>query len=139
MIQSDLANVCEAVTFFLPKDYGRGHRPKPLIRRNFIMKSSNPVTTSSQPSLRRDQTTPKAEATGTAAQLPLPLIERKHADTVIRQRAKDGYVNATAMCKAAGRPWSRYWEARPSKEFATALSTDLDIPISELIQSVSGG
>jgi hypothetical protein len=106
-----------------------------------IMELGNLVTTSSKLLNRRTQTTAKAEseATGNAAQLPLPLIERKHADTVIRQRAKDGYVNATAMCKAAGRPWSRYWEARPSKEFATALSTDLDIPITELIQSVSGG
>jgi hypothetical protein len=73
------------------------------------------------------------------AQLPLPLIEREHANTLIRQRAKDGYINATAMCKAANRPWSRYWEVKTSKDFAAALSADLGIPISELVQSVSGG
>ena len=73
------------------------------------------------------------------AQLSLPLIERQHENTLIRQRAKDGYINATAMCQAAGRPWSRYWEVKASKEFAKALSDDLGIPISELIQSVSGG
>ncbi len=72
-------------------------------------------------------------------QLPLPLIQRKHANTLITQRAKDGYINATAMCKAANRPWSRYWEVKTSKEFADVLSADLGIPISELIQSVSGG
>ncbi len=72
-------------------------------------------------------------------QLPLPLIERKHENTLITQRAKDGYINATAMCKAANRPWSRYWEVKASKDFAEALSTDLGIPISELIQSLSGG
>ena len=73
------------------------------------------------------------------AQLSLPLIERQHENTLIRQRAKDGYINATAMCQAAGRPWSRYREVKASKEFAKALSDDLGIPISELIQSVSGG
>ncbi|MBI2714073.1 MAG: KilA-N domain-containing protein [Rhizobiales bacterium] len=72
-------------------------------------------------------------------QLPLPLIQRKHANTLITQRAKDGYINATAMCKAANRPWSRYWEVKSSKDFADALSADLGIPVSELIQSVSGG
>jgi hypothetical protein len=64
-------------------------------------------------------------------QLPLPLIERKHANKLISQRAKDGYINATAMCEAAGRPWSRYWETRTSREFAEALSADLGIPISD--------
>jgi KilA-N domain len=72
-------------------------------------------------------------------QLPLPLIQRKHANTLITQRAKDGYINATAMCKAANRPWSRYWDVKASKDFADALSADVGIPISELIQSVSGG
>jgi hypothetical protein len=72
-------------------------------------------------------------------QIALPLIERKHDGTLIRQRAKDGYVNATGMCKAANRPWSRYWDAKPSKDFAAALAADLGIPTTELIQSVSGG
>lgn len=73
------------------------------------------------------------------SQLALPLIARKHADTLISQRAKDGYINATAMCVAANRPWSRYWEARVARDFAGALSADLGIPISELIQSIKGG
>jgi hypothetical protein len=72
-------------------------------------------------------------------QLALPLIERKHENTLITQRAKDGYINATAMCKAANRPWGRYWETKIARDFATALSADIGIPISELIQSVSGG
>lgn len=72
-------------------------------------------------------------------QLPLPLIQHQHANTLITQRAKDGYINATAMCRAANRPWSRYWELKTSQEFAAALSTDLGIPTSELIQSLKGG
>ena len=77
--------------------------------------------------------------TSGSGQLPLPLIQRTHANTLITQRAKDGYINATAMCKAANRPWSRYWEARVSQDFAAALSADLGIPISELVQSLKGG
>jgi hypothetical protein len=72
-------------------------------------------------------------------QLSLGFIPHKVGREIIQQRAKDGYINATAMCKAAGRPWSRYWEARPSRDFAQALSVDLGISISELIQSISGG
>lgn len=58
---------------------------------------------------------------------------------VIEQRARDGYINATAMCQAAGRPWSRYWENRTTRDFAQELASDLGIPISELIESVRGG
>jgi len=72
-------------------------------------------------------------------QLTLDLIRHQVGKEIIQQRAKDGYINATAMCKAAGRPWSRYWEAKPSKEFASALSADLGISITELIQSLTGG
>jgi hypothetical protein len=67
------------------------------------------------------------------------LIPHVVEKEVIQQRVKDGYINATAMCKAAGRPWSRYWEARPSKDFVSALAADLGISITELIQSVTGG
>lgn len=67
------------------------------------------------------------------------FVGHKYQNRVIEQRAKDGYINATAMCDAAGRPWGRYWEAKANKEFAEALSADIGIPISELIQSVKGG
>lgn len=72
-------------------------------------------------------------------QLKLTLIPHRVGSETISQRSKDGYINATAMCKAANRPWSRYWEAKPSREFAEVLAADLGISIAELIQSVSGG
>jgi hypothetical protein len=72
------------------------------------------------------------------SQLDLFVPHAYHGQT-IEQRAKDGYINATAMCDAAGRPWSRYWENRSAREFADALSADLGIPISGLIESVKGG
>ena len=56
----------------------------------------------------------------------------------VHQRVPDGYVNATAMCKAAGRQWGHYWENISTKEFVQALSLDIGIPISKLIQTLRG-
>lgn len=56
----------------------------------------------------------------------------------VHQRVPDGYVNATAMCKAAGRQWGHYWENTSTREFVHALSLDIGIPISKLIQSFRG-
>ena len=70
-------------------------------------------------------------------QYDLPFIRHVIQGELVEQRSKDGYINATAMCKAANRPWSRYWDTRPTKEFADALAADVGIPISELIQSVN--
>lgn len=58
---------------------------------------------------------------------------------LVSQRIKDGYVNATSMCRAAGKLWGHYWENETSKAFAHELEADIGIPISELIQSVKGG
>jgi hypothetical protein len=81
----------------------------------------------------------KPEAVPGQIPLPLPLVQYEFEKEIISQRIKDGYVNATAMCKAANRPWSRYWETTQAKDFAKALSAALGIPITELIQSVVGG
>ncbi|MND36264.1 KilA-N domain protein [compost metagenome] len=72
-------------------------------------------------------------------QISLPLVQYELEEEVIHQRVRDGYVNATAMCKAAGRPWGRYMETTQAKEFASELSSEIGIPITELIQSVRGG
>lgn len=72
-------------------------------------------------------------------QIALPLVQYELEEEVIHQRVRDGYVNATAMCKAAGRPWGRYWDTTQAKEFAKELSSEIGIPITELIQSVRGG
>jgi hypothetical protein len=72
-------------------------------------------------------------------QYELVFVPHSVGGHVVEQRAKDGYINATAMCRTANRPWGRYWETHAAKEFAAALSADIGIPISELIQSVSGG
>ena len=72
-------------------------------------------------------------------QLSLELIPHKVGHEIIQQRAKDGYINATAMCKAAGKLWADYRRLKITGEFCVALSSDMGIPITELIQSFTGG
>jgi len=72
-------------------------------------------------------------------QIALPLVTYEIEREVIHQRVKDGYVNATAMCKAAGKAWADYARLGGTQAFFTALSADMGIPISEIIQSVKGG
>lgn len=72
-------------------------------------------------------------------QLSLELIQHTTNGTIIDQRAEDGYINATALCKAAGKLWENYAENRQTKDFLNELEADTGIPISELIQSVEGG
>lgn len=72
-------------------------------------------------------------------QYSLTLIPHQVKNTVVDQRAHDGYVNATALCKAAGKEWAHYASNKTTKDFLDELSSDLGIPMSELIQSVKGG
>ena len=58
---------------------------------------------------------------------------------LIHQRQADGYINATAMCKVAGKLWGHYQENAQTKAFLKALSADIGIPISDVVQSIKGG
>ena len=69
----------------------------------------------------------------------LPLIPHEVQDRLIYQRAVDGYINATAMCQAAGKAFADYARLVNTKAFAQALQADMGIPIAELIQVVRGG
>ena len=69
----------------------------------------------------------------------LPLIPHEVQDRLIYQRAVDGYINATAMCQAAGKAFADYARLVNTKAFAQALQADMGIPITELIQVVRGG
>lgn len=73
------------------------------------------------------------------SQLRLDLIPHDYRGEIIDQRARDGYVNATAMCKAAGKLFGHYNESEKTKEFVKELSADIGMPISDLIQAVKGG
>lgn len=71
-------------------------------------------------------------------QFSLALIPHKVQDSIVEQRAADGYVNATAMCKAAGKFFGHYRENDTTKAFLAALEADIGIPISKLIQVLRG-
>ncbi len=67
------------------------------------------------------------------------LIPRRAEGAIIYQRPKDGYINATAMCQAAGKRWNHYASNETTKSFVRALAAETGIPASVLIQSISGG
>jgi hypothetical protein len=72
-------------------------------------------------------------------QQEIALIPRHIDGQIIEQRQIDGYINATAMCKAAGRIYNDYARTGSTRAFLTELEFDAGIPVSELIQSVRGG
>lgn len=72
-------------------------------------------------------------------QLSLQLIHRQVDNTLVEQRKVDGYINATAMCQAVGKLFADYRRNSSTVAFLEELSTDMGIPISQLIQSVKGG
>jgi hypothetical protein len=72
-------------------------------------------------------------------QYSLRLIDRSYEGEVIRQRARDGYINATAMCKAAGREFKNYYANQTTKAFILELAAVAGIPATELVQIVTGG
>lgn len=69
----------------------------------------------------------------------LPLIPHSYQGQIVRQRSGDGYVNATALCAAAGRLFGHYNDNDGTKAFIAELSADIGKPISELVQIVKGG
>ena len=70
---------------------------------------------------------------------PTPLfIQHEIQGEIIEQRPVDGYIDATAMCKRAGKLFGHYRENATTKSFLEELSSDIGIPIPELIQTVRG-
>ncbi len=72
-------------------------------------------------------------------QTDFPVIPHKMNASLINQRAADGYINATAMCNAAGKLFGHYAEVKRHQEFFEALSEDTKIPVSILVQAIKGG
>ena len=69
----------------------------------------------------------------------MALIPHEVENRIVQQRAHDGYINATEMCRAAGRRFAKYHENKGTKAFLAALSADIRIRTSELVQPVKGG
>ncbi|AVR87374.1 KilA-N domain-containing protein [Thauera aromatica] len=57
-------------------------------------------------------------------QLSLALIQHQVNNSVISQRASDGYINATALCQAAGKQFKDYMGNKSTQEFLTELSAE---------------
>lgn len=74
-----------------------------------------------------------------AIQYELTFVNREVDNNPIQQRIMDGYINATALCKACGKNLADYTRLKTTKEFVEELSSDMGFPISSLIQMVRGG
>ena len=72
-------------------------------------------------------------------QMQLAVIDREVGDSHIDQRLMDGYINATALCKACGKEMKHYLSNASTKAFIEELSLEVGIPTSALIQIVKGG
>lgn len=68
----------------------------------------------------------------------LALIPHDYQGQQITQRSRDGYINATAMCRAVGKSWSEYRRQKNSEAFFNALALDLRIPQVQLALTVQG-
>jgi hypothetical protein len=72
-------------------------------------------------------------------QLSLDLIHHEADGTIIDQRYGDGYINATALCKAANKTWSEYRRISSTIAFLAELEADTKIPLAQLVHSIVGG
>ena len=66
-------------------------------------------------------------------------LKLKDNTEIVIQFRKDGYVNATQLCKAAGKLFGHWYSLESTKELIRALEIDIGIPISELIDIKKGG
>lgn len=67
------------------------------------------------------------------------LVVRSWNGHAIQRRRADGYVNATAMCQAAGRRWHHYAVNLRAAEYIKALEGSAGIPADLLAQTVLTG
>lgn len=74
----------------------------------------------------------------TTEQYELALIDHVHAGEIISLRARDGYTNVTAMCRAAGKQWSEYRRRPLTEEFFQEVALGLGISHTQLTHTVLG-
>lgn len=67
-----------------------------------------------------------------------PLDVRIWNGTPISRRTTDGYVNATAVCRANGKQWSKYRESERCQTYLDALVETSEIRMFDLIESRQG-
>jgi len=72
-------------------------------------------------------------------QLELALITHKVENSLVNQRAIDGYINATAMCKAVGKQYGDYSRLAATRAFLLELSRSTGIPVDQLTFTITTG
>jgi hypothetical protein len=70
---------------------------------------------------------------------PTQIEAREWNGHAIQRRQADGYVNATAMCRAGGRRWNHYVTNDRTTEYLRALSGSAGIPADLLVTSIGTG
>jgi hypothetical protein len=64
----------------------------------------------------------------TATSVPTDLIVHEVNNSVILQRSDDGYINTTALCKAAGKQWNEYFSNKSTKEYLAVVEAKTEFP-----------
>ena len=59
----------------------------------------------------------------------MKMIVHEFNGLKIRQRAEDGYINATDMCKANNKKWYEYWRLPNTQKYLKALAIDLEVDV----------
>src|ERR1700728_4361951 len=72
-------------------------------------------------------------------QLGLTVINHQVDAHFVPQREQDGFFNASAMCKAAGKRFSEYEKLTVTKEFFTELSQRTGIESDRFVQKLYDG
>ena len=86
-----------------------------------------------------NKTTTSSHSAAALASMDHPaLVSRSWNGTPISRRTTDGYVNATAMCKANGKQWSKYRESDRCQTYLDALAETSEIRMFDLIESRQG-
>ena len=70
---------------------------------------------------------------------PSLLIEHSLDGAIIPQRPRDGYINATHLCKKAGKRLNDYGRLESTRAFLSRLSAVTGIPATGLVQIIQGG
>ena len=69
-------------------------------------------------------------------QYSLDFIQHNLGTSIIQQRSIDGYINATELCKVAGKRWHNYVRTETTGQFLRALSAKMRTPLAELNQEL---
>lgn len=72
-------------------------------------------------------------------QYSLELIPHTIDNNLVHQRAVDGYINASAMCKAVSKQFSDYSRLKSTQDFLTELSRSTGIPVDLLSHTIVNG